>query len=559
LVVILAGQLSCVTSALPRYEVRGRLLDPRRQPILSAVISTPEIGDTVVADSGGRFVLTGTTPPQCYRVILDAPGFALTQQAISLWRGGVVDLGDLVLERNVGTARGSRSVFGGCDPPAGLGEFDWAIAWAAVQGRVADANGIPRAQERVATDCPGGDSTRADDAGFYRLDLRLRYSQRQLLSHGRRSRCRVWLPGLPGDTVTLHVRFRPSPVPDRPAVASFGRDRLYAPYAVQIAGTVLDAQSGTSIQGARIEVPEFSAVTSAASDGAFALRFRAPKGCFRLIVRYIGYLPIVRRLAVASSEARDVGRLLLVEAAFDMEPLPAPSGPDDCVPTVPIPASTRVLGYGEVAGRILWSDGRPYRSAPLSLLCPGFPSTYADADGYFRLDLRTEDWGIDSLRGARSMQCNLEDRTVPTQLFPVSVPLAPSPLRVRPIVHDVVRAVPPPRPPAPAGPSIARAVCVRPGRRTVTIVGAVRDSTSDLPLAGVNLFVRALSPASPPQRPAAVRSDSLGAFTLDLRGPGCHMLFVDARYRLAGTALEDSPDTARVLLRVVPRPLPPGH
>jgi hypothetical protein len=319
----------------------------------------------------------------------------------------------------------------------------------------------------------------------------------------------------------------------------------------------LDADGRTAVEGARVTVPEFHVETSAAKDGAFALRFQAPPGCYRLMVRSIGYTPVVRKLAVTASQTIDVGKLLLQASAFEMNGAPSAVGPEDCVPTVPVPASFAVLGYGEVVGRALWSDGRPYRSAPVSLLCPGFPSAYADADGYYRLDLHREDWGIDSLRDARSMQCTLEDRTMPTQQFPVSVPLASDPLAVRPVVRNIIRAVPPPPPPPPAGPSIVRAVCPRPGQHSVVVVGAVRDSATNLPLAAVRLEVRDLGRQPLVLRRVRITSDSSGAFALALEGPWCHLFLLDARYRLAESDVEQQGDTARLRLRAAALPLAP--
>jgi Carboxypeptidase regulatory-like domain len=422
------GQLGAPTV---RYELRGRLTDVHTgRPVVNALVWALDIGDSTHSDSAGAFVLRGRAAPRCSRFVVRAATYARVTAWFDLRHDSTVDAGLLRLERAQQWLTGVYY-----ESPCG-DSGDWPYAYGAVRGRIATPTGLGRPDEVVEVGCASmdPDTARTDGAGYYRVDLTVSYSQRRIFGDATSLLCRVVVRGAP-DTALTRVRFAGSPLKLSPALVSFGRARLRAPYAVEASGTVLDGTDSTPVAGALVEVPDLNARTTVRENGDFDLRFQAPAGCFRLSVRYIGYAPVLRHLLIAQSGRVALGVFHLIRNPTGMA-MDTLSGPGACAFTLRAWPWHHPFAYGAVVGRVTWSDGAPVRYAGLRLECGQSSRVEVDANGYYRIGVSFAYAFEDSMEGRRQATCRLSGLTTRDTL--VTIPLAPTPLTPRPAVWSFV-------------------------------------------------------------------------------------------------------------------------
>jgi hypothetical protein len=433
---LLVAQVAAGQGQASRYQVVGRLLDDHSgAPIVAALVIGPELGDTATTGPDGRFTLQGEAVPQCYRLQLITASHVLTEVSADLLEDWRVDIGDQRLDSTSATAiRLRRHV--DCHPPGGPDRWDWTVAYGTIRGRVTTPFGLVRAGASVRTDCPAAaESVRTDGAGYYRLDLRIPYTQRARLIPSGRLTCRVWTEGEEADTLTPAVRFGPTPWAQPAAIASYGAPRLHSTGPVVLTGRLIDPHDRAPLVGAEILIVDLHVRATTDSVGAFRLPFRSPPGCMRLEARFIGYDPAEGLIRIDGPTARDLGDVPLQPAISGPATHPIPSAQDGCVPSSPAPPQ-QLARFGSVAGRLTDPAGTARQNELVRLACgwrghgiSARSEATSDENGVFTLDIGLSPWIVDSLNASPRWTCRLGSTPLPLRL-------GRDLLRVTPLILD---------------------------------------------------------------------------------------------------------------------------
>jgi hypothetical protein len=441
-VALFSGVLGCAQGRSPAYSVSGRLFDREtRLPLVDALVVTPEIGDTTRTGSDGTFRLAGRVDPGCYRLRVAASSYALSEFTLDLTRQSDLDLGDRGMNRE--GVSSSVVPVKTCSAPRRWDRWDWTIGYGTIRGRVTTPDGLVRAGLPVRTDCPAApDSTWTDGAGYYRLNLRVPFSERARLEPSGRLYCRVWIGDSPSDTLVPVVRFGPTPWAHRPAIASFGAPRFQSMAWVSLRGRLLDASYSRPLERAFVGILDLNLGASTDADGAFVLRFQSPPGCLRLVARMIGFDAGEGLLRINGAADHDLGDIPMYPAIGGLATHPIAGAQDRCVPSSPVPPLP-LARFGSVVGRLIAANGEPAADVGVGLACGTGISAAAktDENGFFVMDVAFRRWVFplrsrrdaagdpDSVRVAGSWDCYFGS-------IPVRVPLRDDRLSITPVVID---------------------------------------------------------------------------------------------------------------------------
>jgi hypothetical protein len=411
-----------------QYEVTGRLIDRKtRAPLAGVLVNAPEIGDTTETGRDGRFLLRGRTVPQCYRLRVTVPTHLPADISVDLTASPRADIGDELLDSVNPRTRSVHALR--CPPPGGGIQWDWTIAYGTIRGRVTTPYGLIRAGQSVRTSCPASDTVRTDRAGYYRLDVRVPFSQRRL-GRNKSLTCSVWVEDDTVAVATRTVRMGPTPWAHPPAIASFGSPKLRHLHPIVLTGRLISQYDGAPVADADIRVPDLDVYARSAADGTFTLRFQSPPGCVRLAVGQIGYDAAEGVIRIGGPATRTVGDVSVSPAYSGPVTHPIEGARDDCRLDSPL-WPVHAVRFGSVAGRFTGPKGSPIRDRPVGLACGSDIASEAvtDENGIFVADAALNPVMADSVRSARHWNCLLGNR-------PVRLRLAKDLLKAIPLIVD---------------------------------------------------------------------------------------------------------------------------